>query len=75
MFSATFEEQVQRIAHKLLRPRFITVSHKKNVATNHRITQRFLEVYQQLKPDKLKELLSADIEEAKKVDRMFGLHA
>uniref|UniRef100_A0A914C4E4 RNA helicase n=1 Tax=Acrobeloides nanus TaxID=290746 RepID=A0A914C4E4_9BILA len=68
MFSATFEQQVQNMGKYFLKDDFVLVSNKKYVSANSRVQQNFVEVYKQDKNEKLREILSAEMEEAKKID-------
>uniref|UniRef100_A0A914EEL8 RNA helicase n=1 Tax=Acrobeloides nanus TaxID=290746 RepID=A0A914EEL8_9BILA len=66
MFSATFSEDVQKLCREMLRDNNVMVANKKLIMSNHRVNQRFhktLGIGE--KKFKLKDLLTAEFEEAK----------
>jgi len=65
MFSATFPEEIQTLAHDFLRPQFAFVAVGIVGGANRDITQNFEQVSQYDKKDRLLELLREDLGNSK----------
>lgn len=73
LFSATFSTEVQSLAQTMIlrKNKFVMISNGRWQGPNHRIEQNVIQVYNQEKFEKLREILRMEQESAEKNHRKF----